>query len=549
MASRAWPLAFLILSLWLVRYVRSGEFGLYEDDFTFLPPPIQMTLPELARATPGIFLDFMQGTPFKLPLVYWLAHTGWSLGGLRALYALGFAILALNVTLFYLLMEDVRGKQLATFAGLAYVLYSADTTQAFLTHSFLLQPSITLLLLALLCFRSRWKPLSYVLMAGALLTYETTYLVFVAAPVLERVWDQRWRQSFVRHVVVCGLILAGVVLLRYTVGDSRSTGLALADIALVPISHMLVGPIVSLGTYFYRPIQALQSLRVDVLLGAGLGAAVLVWLMVKLKAAKDGSVRTLSTWVRFARSPKREWAGLPPDMKSVVQVGLAGVAMLLLAYPITFTVRPYAISGRDTRVHAAGVVGASVLVGSALTMAIGVAEAHGRRVWVASAVGICAGLLAGYGLVIQNDYATAWELQRGFWSELVPLIPDVGDGSAILVDPSGLKDTRQMGANYWNLPRVLHQMFAFPATWDAVPRVYRLTEGWQSRILADDGRVRLDAASTLAPPSSYQMVDPAKVILVGYQDGSPRRISDRFSGGEPTCPRSRRESRPILMAL
>ena len=35
--------------------------------------------------------------------------------------------------------------------------------------------------------------------------------------------------------------------------------------------------------------------------------------------------------------------------------------MLILAYPLTFTVRAYAISGRDTRVHLGAVLGAALL--------------------------------------------------------------------------------------------------------------------------------------------------------------------------------------------
>jgi hypothetical protein len=129
---------------------------------------------------------------------------------------------------------------------------------------------------------------------------------------------------------------------------------------------------------------------------------------------------------------------------------------------------------------------------------------------------------------VQNDYATAWRLQQEFWTALLPLIPDVDDGTSIVVDPAGLHDTRQIGANYWNLPRVLGHLFKFPGSWEAVPRVYRLVDGWQNRILTDDGNVRLDAATTVAPPSSYRVVDPAKVIFIGHQQGELTRFAGAF---------------------
>ena len=66
--------------------------------------------------------------------------------------------------------------------------------------------------------------------------------------------------------------------------------------------------------------------------------------------------------------------------------------------------------------------------------------------------------MTGYGFIIQRDYVNAWQYQRAFWTELLPLIQDAGDYNVILVDPQALKDTRQIGANYWNLPRVLYQL-------------------------------------------------------------------------------------------
>jgi hypothetical protein len=551
------PLALLVVSLWVVRYLRSAEFGFYEDDFTHIPPAVQMSRPDLAAYVADLFRNLGgQGTPLKLTLWAVLARAGWGLAGLRGLYLLAFAVLALNVSLFYFLVKKVSDPAVALCAGLAYVLYSADTTQAFLSHAYILQTSIAMLLVSLLLYHGGNRILAYAVILLTLLTYETTFTVFLAAPLLTLPWDRAWRNQVVRHLLACGAILAAVVALRFAAGENRVGGLMPGDLFLVPISHMLVGPPVALGTYFYRPVQALLAGRADVWLAAAAGALGFTWVLFHVRPGFT------ARWTDLSGVPRRLWtdlagtsheagdprAGFGPDLLSRVRLALVGAVMLILAYPLTFTVRPYAISGRDTRVHAAGVVGASILTGSALVVVLAVAEGYQRRRWAVPILGVFLGALAGYGFVLQDDYAMAWRLQRDFVGQLVPLIPDVGDGTVVLLDPAGLTDTRQIGANYWNLPRVLAQVFTFPSTWEAKPRIYRLVENWRERISTGDGRVRLDAATTMAPPGTYATVDADKVILVRYRDGRLQREAAPFTpdssgpplpvagGGEPPYP-------------
>ena len=131
-----------------------------------------------------------------------------------------------------------------------------------------------------------------------------------------------------------------------------------------------------------------------------------------------------------------------------------GLVLLILTYPLTFTTRPTAISGRETRVHLAAVVGAAMVAGG---VAAGGLRWARRRfpAWVGAAVlAATLALLLGYGFQVQQDYVRAWELQRSFWRDLVPQIQDAGEGVVVMVDPAGLADTLQIGANTWNLPRV-----------------------------------------------------------------------------------------------
>jgi len=529
-----WPLVLLVLLLWIVRYWHSFQFGLYEDDLTHLPTAAAMSLGEVFSFAfdPGRILRLEgQGHPLVYSFIYVLTNLGWRIGGLHGPYWIGFAIEALNVCLFYVLLSRVHGRHLALLAGLAYVLYSADTTQAYLTYSLGVHPSLTFFLLAALAYVSgrRWP--AYLLAPLMLLTYETVFPVFFAVPLLSgRSARQRIRELLL-HSAVLGLIVIGFSFWRLQVGDDRLGGLAASELILVPLLHMAQGPVVSLGTYVYRAVQALQGIDLEVAAASVTGTVFFAWLSSRIELGtpvglQDRLTAASAAW-RLGRGLRRTvretYQSLPSEVASLVRLVGAGAVMLVLAYPFTFTVRAYAISGRDTRVHAAGVLGAAILLGSMALLALWTAEAFGRRRWVVLAFGVWVGLLAGYGFVIQRDYVRAWELQRSFWRDLLPQIQDAGEGTVVIVDPAGLIDTVQIGANTWNLPRILEQLYRLPSDWDVPPRVYRGEAYWREYLVLPDGSLRIYGDTTLAPLSEHTITDWDHLIVIHTGRGVVRR--------------------------
>jgi len=187
---------------------------------------------------------------------------------------------------------------------------------------------------------------------------------------------------------------------------------------------------------------------------------------------------------------RMELAGSELGLVRILRLSFAALAMLALAYPLTFTVRPYAISGRDTRVHLAAVVGAALLLAALWDLAIMVTKsAKKRRLLLMTFSGILA-LQLGFGLVVQRDYAHAWELQQRMWESIVNNVPDLDEGTIIFVDPFGLVDTRYVAANTWSLPLVMHYVYAFPTDWSQTPRVHRLLPDWRDRSLTNQYEVK-----------------------------------------------------------
>jgi hypothetical protein len=531
---RAWAPACLILLYWAIRYFHLPAFGLYEDDFTHFPTVFGMSWGDVLRyaADPARIVALReQGHPLHNSFIYLLSAVGWRLSGLRGAYWAGFAVQSLNIVLFYSLLRRIHRSALAILGTLVYVVYAADTTQSFLTYALGLHPSMTFLLLALHAYLSSWTVLAYGLASLTLLTYETTYLVFLAAPLLAPERSFRTRHHWLVHLAVSLGILAVFIFVRVCIGDDRVLGLQGWEQIVRPAVNAIVGPAVSLGTFVYRPYQALVSGNVEAWAAAAVVGVALYLLFTRLPLGMTSAVEPVpkspssgapdAGWrVRLSG----RWAAVPQDVKHLLRIALAGGLMTVLAYPLMLTVRPYALNGRDTRVHAAAVVGIAMLLGALLMIVLWLGARSRKRHWIAILLAAWMGWMAGYGLVIQNDYILAWQAQKHFWRELLPLIPDVGEGEAVLVDPHALQDTRQIGANYWNLPVVLEQLFEFPDDWERPPRVFRLSENWRSSIMRSADTASLNEASTYASPSTYYNLHMKDTILIVARNGRLVRL-------------------------
>jgi hypothetical protein len=291
---------------------------------------------------------------------------------------------------------------------------------------------------------------------------------------------------------------------------------------------MAQGPLVSMGTYFYRPIQTLLAINPEILIAIALTAPVLAFVLLRLPQESGLLLRSLLGKIRRPAAIR----DLPPQTQKMMRLGISGLLMLVLAYPLTFTIRAYAISGRDTRVHFAAVLGASVVWGCFCWFLLAFAEAQRRRWLAALPIAALLGFLVGFGFLVQKDYARSWSLQRAFWTDVLRLSPDLEEGTVILVQPEGLVETRHIDANTWNLPRILDQILVLPEAWGEPPRVFRLRPGWEERILAEDGSFVLNGGTVAAPPSLYTEVTSDRVIFLDWQGDELIRRTEPLLLGE-----------------
>jgi hypothetical protein len=504
---------------WVARYWHSPHFGLYEDDLTIIPSAFQYSFGSLMQYIGQYILNLSgHARPLSDSFIYLFSWIGWQVFGLWGAYLVGFLITAANIALFYWLIYRVAGRPLALLSGFAYVLFSADTTQAFLTHSLGIQPSITLIWLAIHCYLSDRKLLAYLLAFIVLFCYELPFPLFLAAPLFLRPWNKSLLKRLIRHALILAAMLLAVYLLRMAIGEGRTADLTAQELLVTPFLHMLQGPLVSLGSYLYRPFLAFHAIDLELAL-----VMVPVFLLIYFylyRTIKEFPEVDLNLLARSFKDPEVR-KQLPQEVSSLGKLFITGVVMLVLAYPLTFTVGSMTIlNGRGTRVHTAAVAGAAILVGAILLLALLLTLSS--RFWriltrLALAAGIA--LLTGYGFIIQRDYVNAWQYQRAFWTELLPLIQDAGDYNVILVNPQALQDTRQIGANYWNLPRVLYQLYDFPSDPSISPVVHRLESGWEDRIVNYNNEFDVDASTVYSVPSFYGEYATHDIILIQSENG------------------------------
>ena len=529
-------LVLLAITIWIAHFWHSASFGLYEDDLWRFAGLEGKTWSEVWEALQD------QGRPLHDGLIYLFLFLGFRLGRLHGVYLIGYIILTVNAFLFYELLKRLSNQQVFAVTGaLAFCLFPADTTQAFPTHFLGLQPSLTFLLLAFHCYLSGRKKLSYFVILGSLLCYETVFPMFLAAPLLKRKWDSTTIKELFKHALFLGFIIASVFIIRKFTGESRVSNF---DIFLLiqSLQQMLYGPIVSTGMFLYRPIYLLlpsKDLATELKNNIGellvflpLCFVSFTWVLSQLKINTSRKLLNLKTLVdsklcRFEVSHV---------LKHFAKLSLIGLILLILSYPLTLTVPANIVEGRGSRVHFAAVVGASILCACVCSIILLLGWILGRKHLAAMGLAAFLTLLLGFGLLVQQDYKLAWQYQKAFWSDVVRLCPDITDGTVIVVEQVGLRDNpRQIQAYSWSMPYVLEKIYQFPDDWKIPPRVYRLNSDWQNYIGSDGNLLHLKETTYWRPHIKPQhedlIVESSNVILLDTKNGRMTRRMEPLSIG------------------
>jgi hypothetical protein len=448
------------LLVWVAQFHHFHELGLYEDDYFFISEAMGKDPSYLVGRFQTAFTVLPQGRPFGFFLPDLLSFIGDKLGGLPGIYLVGFAVVTLNTFLCYRLLRVRLPVPPAAVGAAVFCLFPADTTKILLTHDFQLQPSLTFALLAALAYASNRRLLAYVLGAGALLAYENGYLALFALPLFARPWDRRLPRALLLHAGALVGVLAVIVATRIATGEGRaatSVG-SVGDLAPRLLGSLVLGPARSLAAMFYGPLKAVPSWdleTVTLVVVALLSFAALLW------TTQRGTPKAQRT--------------------QAVQIGAAGLAMLIVGYGLAYThFPPNAIIGRGTSVHLGATLGMSVLAAAVAWLLFLSVRPPAATALLAAYVA----LAVGYYVTIERDFMRSWQLQRSFWQQVVECCSDLQDGTVLLYELNPADETNFIFTNSWADPLILGETFDFPASWSVAPRLFSLTQ-WLDRVQPD----------------------------------------------------------------
>ena len=516
--------ALIAVIIWIAHFSQSAKFGLYEDDYGRVPLAMSMTGVELRKVLISLFTTHFegQGRPLHTGFILALSFAGAHLGGLPVIYLIGYLILTANACLFFALLLRLYNPVIALTSAIAFSLFPADTTQPFLTHALGIQPSITLFLLASHCYISGRIKLSYGLIFVSLFCYETIYPVFLLVPFFRKAPFITKRNAVIRHGLVLGGMLGLVFIIRSALGASgRIQGVGFKELLLVCF-NIVFGPLVSLGAFPYRCLTTLKELGSLNVLNHGLLSLlplcfigflfVFYRLSADINCAPFGLVSICDNRCFRVQVPK--------VFADLTYPAILGLFMTLLAYVLTFTTVADRISGRGSRVHTAASLGASLFAGCVCTMILSLAKVYrGKFVGVAFVAALFS-VLTGFGYLAQREYAVAWQYERGFWTDVVRLCPDLTDGTLILLEPGILPPFRDnMIYPYsWSLPIVLDKIYQFPDSWHSPPAVYKLNRYPQARTSENAGKSDLTLYIDWVDPTTPR-VESSNIIVLGTTGG------------------------------
>ena len=527
-------LLLLALVLWVAHYFHFREFGFYEDDYAQISPPLGWNQADLFNYLKWV-LTWPQGRPLQYFFTGILSFISGKLGGLSSAYLIGLIIQTTNAILFYFLLRRHYLEKIAIIGAVIFGLFPPDTTHIFLTHAFSIHLSLTFLLSASLLYHSRHRFLSYVLGLATLLTYEGTFMVVLFIPMLGLQWERDKLKEMARHLIIWLGIILFVLLVRITLGEERvlQAGSSIANIIMIlfqVLQSLVIGPGTSLWMFVYGPGYMLINWQREFFSVFIFSLPFFAWLIgcsnSFIKPAKGISENTPVV------NPEEIDYKNNPSLNST-QISrwiITSLAMLSISYGVSFLhFPPTAKFGRLTSVHAAGVLGGSLLMACICAVGYSYAKKYKSGILAIVLLSTYLSLLLVYRYSIQLDFKQAWQNQQTFWVNVTAGVPDMEDEMVIFVLDRDLPTTRYIKSNSWADPFVLNQILKFPDAWQSPPRVFVVQSDWTETVVRKNENAEWEYFIPLWNPH-WEMLPEEGLVLLDMQNGMlVRRLEDTLT--------------------
>lgn len=492
-------LALLALLALVAHYAFAPWMGLINDDWYFIAPAVNQHFAAMAHSAAESIRSMYWGRPlaYVLPLV-----AGWLVGAFGSFvpaFAMCWLIVTLNAWLLDRLVSVRFGPVLGLLAGVAFVLSPVDLTREYLIHGLSLQLALSFLLVALNAMvRGRpWVGLG--VGALCLLTYESAYVLLVAAPLFAA---HRWTRS--RWLRLCAALLITVVAcsaVRMAIGEPRVGEMTKLGAALVlrVAASLVLGPLFSIGLMLVGPFRSVNLVDLGNLSSSELPVLYLLFHVTLLAALVIAAIRMrLLSRIRALFSDDGDEGSLPTRQRAE-RLLLVGLVTLPVAYLLSFThFPPNASIGFDMAVHLAASVPVALITAACAALIACRMRSMGRAArWLLPALYAC-GLLA-TAVRMQAVFAAEWTYQRSIYAGVLTLVPEMDSTTRVVLDVRTSDDPAEWApmsrddANLGLLVSPPHTELPAPLLVRADPRFLPLSERWYRRF--EPGWYRARAAA------------------------------------------------------
>ncbi|UOO11026.1 glucosyltransferase domain-containing protein [Synechocystis sp. PCC 6803] len=544
------PYLFIISLVFFSRFLFINDFGLYEDDWAFSGTAISNNLTQNWIRLRASFGSFWQGRPLHMTFLTFIPFIGAKLGGIRALYLIGFTILSLNACLWYSLLKKItKNKNVAIIASLLFVLYPADTTFGLLQHLIGIQTALLFLLIAFHVYVSSSekhklnyfrKPISYVFATLSLLDYESLFLIFLTAPLLNH--PKSTKKEKLYHFLTLTIILAIYLFLRKLAGESRISGITGLQLIQKVVYQVFWGPLIAFYSFFKRPIEVISSPRVENIIIFCIGL-ILFFIVLRYLFNKQ-----------FLQND------IPADLNTFQEfwkLSGTGLLMTILGYSSALLLSVHDINGRASRVHFSAALGITLILACIWGIAFYITRVH--KFWhtlLILLLSVYLSFLLTFSISVQQYYKMSWQYQQAFWHDVFTLVPDIKEGTIILVQAPSLVWGKQINPFDWSLPVVLESIYDFPDDWQFSPRTYRLNsdvvepEQWKDKVISNRKFVlsgKNDGLFFYFPWEPERIVEPQDVVLLVEEQGQlVRKEKFQTTAGEIIYLKPKTNDQPTL---
>ena len=165
----------------------------------------------------------------------------------------------------------------------------------------------------------------------------------------------------------------------------------------------------------------------------------------------------------------------------------------------------------------------------ACVICLGLALAR-RRPAAVVGIGVLAAYLAiltSYSFAIQQAFVASWRNEQHFWGRVVDRVPDLQEGTVIIVWDRGLPQNPFIDVSSWADPLVIEQLFHFPPNWRDPPRLWVVKKGW-TKSLDWNGQ----EATWIVPAATWAahraVLPQYNTVLLSYAKGKLSRERGEF---------------------